>query len=255
MNKLLFPVLLACMLAHIPTQAASPIWEESVKEPARSSVSDKPQKRPQRQLPKIYIEPDEKEQAAVDEKLKKSEAAAASSVKKSTKPAAGKQQAAARRPASAQLMRTPQYADFSTVKNEAGGYQLAVPKSFGSDPLASLPSSNGPMLLRIRDNNCMCAATVADKNDMVSYRPAEGFAEPKNSRTLYTWQHGSASALWKCTLSSSTDFYGDKMRVKAVCDYQGRSYQLLYVFPAAKINYFLPQALYSLNSFRFLTNE
>lgn len=255
MNKIFLALFLSCCFLHLPVQAAEPIWEESVKNPAAGEVSATP-KAPQRirhDPPRIYIEPNAKEQTDLSEKLKKN-TAAAKTAPTAKKPARNRPAAAAR-PATRWIMRTPQYADFTTVKNEAGGYQLAVPKCFGSDPLASLPSSQGPMLLRISDNNCMCAATVADAGDTVSYKPAENLPDLKNSRTLYTWQHGSSPVVWTCRLSSCTDFYGSKMQLKAVCSYQGRSYQLLYMFPSEKINTFLPQALYSLNSFRFLTNK
>lgn len=147
-----------------------------------------------------------------------------------------------------QFLRTPQAGDFVTANSAAGSYSLLLPKAFGDDPLAQLPSAQGAMLVRAASNTLMCAATVLDPTDTVSYdaqQPLPAYADKK----LYCrWQHGTALA-WDCTLSRYEDFYGDKLLLEASAKQNGKTYQLLYVMPAKQTRIYLPQALYSLDSF------
>ena len=56
-----------------------------------------------------------------------------------------------------QFMRTPQASDFTIVSSKAGCYNIAVPNSFGKNPLADLPQAEGAMLVRTADNTLMLA--------------------------------------------------------------------------------------------------
>lgn len=153
-----------------------------------------------------------------------------------------------------QFLRTPQPGDFVTANSAAGNYSLLLPQAFGSDPLEQLPSAQGAMLVRAASNTLMCAATVLDPTDTVSYdaqQPLPAYADKK----LYCrWQHGT-TLVWDCTLSRHENFYGDKLLLEASARQNGKTYQLLYVMPAEQMRIYLPQALYSLDSFAVNENK
>lgn len=145
-----------------------------------------------------------------------------------------------------QYLRTPQAGDFVTVTNAKGGYSLAVPSSFGSDPLAQLPCAEGSMLVRTASDVLMLAATVLDAGDSTSPLPA--YADAK----LYCgWLHP-GELNWDCRLSRHNDYHGDKLLLQAQAQQAGKTYQLLFVMPKAKQDIYLVQALYSLHSFKLL---
>ena len=133
-----------------------------------------------------------------------------------------------------QFMRTPQASDFTVVSSEAGGHSMAVPKSFGKNPLADLPQADGAMLVRTASNILMLAATVLDPADTTSFKATEALPVYENAKVYWQWQHGS-QFIWNCRLSAHNDYHGNK---------------LLYVMPAAQADTYLPQALYSLDSFK-----
>ena len=144
-------------------------------------------------------------------------------------------------------MRTPQASDFISVSSEAGGYSMAVPKAFGKNSLADLPQAEGAMLVRTAGNNLMLAATVLDPADTASFKATEALPVYENAKVYWQWQHGS-QLIWNCRLSAHNDYHGNKLLLTAEATQNGKTYQLLYVMPAAD-NY-LPQALYSLDSFK-----
>ncbi|OLA39567.1 hypothetical protein [Phascolarctobacterium succinatutens] len=146
-----------------------------------------------------------------------------------------------------QFMRTPQASDFISVSSEAGGYSMAVPKAFGKNSLADLPQAEGAMLVRTAGNNLMLAATVLDPADTASFKATEALPVYENAKVYWQWQHGS-QLIWNCRLSAHNDYHGNKLLLTAEATQNGKTYQLLYVMPAAD-NY-LPQALYSLDSFK-----
>lgn len=148
-----------------------------------------------------------------------------------------------------QFMRTPQASDFISVSSEAGGYSMAVPKAFGKNPLADLPQAEGAMLVRTAGNTLMLAATVLDPADTASFKATEALPVYENAKVYWQWQHGN-QLIWTCRLSAHNDYHGNKLLLTAEAQQNGKTYQLLYVIPAAQADNYLPQALYSLDSFK-----
>ena len=148
-----------------------------------------------------------------------------------------------------QFMRTPQASDFISVNSEAGGYSMSVPKAFGKNPLADLPQTEGAMLVRTAGNNLMLAATVLDPADTASFKATEALPVYENAKVYWQWQHGS-QLIWTCRLSAHNDYHGDKLLLTAEAQQNGKTYQLLYVMPALQADNYLPQAIYSLDSFK-----
>lgn len=148
-----------------------------------------------------------------------------------------------------QFMRTPQASDFTSVSSEAGGYSMAVPKAFGKNPLADLPQTEGAMLVRTAGNNLMLAATVLDPADTASFKATEALPVYENAKVYWQWQHGN-QLIWTCRLSAHNDYHGNKLLLTAEAQLNGKTYQLLYVMPALQADNYLPQAIYSLDSFK-----
>ena len=148
-----------------------------------------------------------------------------------------------------QFMRTPQASDFTSISSEAGGYSMSVPKAFGKNPLADLPQTEGAMLVRTAGNNLMLAATVLDPADTASFKATEALPVYENAKVYWQWQHGS-QLIWTCRLSAHNDYHGNKLLLTAEAQQNGKSYQLLYVMPALQADNYLPQAIYSLDSFK-----
>jgi hypothetical protein len=148
-----------------------------------------------------------------------------------------------------QFMRTPQASDFISVSSEAGGYSIAVPKAFGKNPLADLPQAEGAMLVRTADNTLMLAATVLDPADTASFKATEALPVYENAKVYWQWQHGN-QLIWTCRLSAHNDYHGNKLLLTAEAQQNGKTYQLLYVMPAMQADNYLPQAIYSLDSFK-----
>lgn len=148
-----------------------------------------------------------------------------------------------------QFMRTPQASDFTSVSSEAGGYSMAVPKAFGENPLADLPQAEGAMLVRTAGNTLMLAATMLDAADTASFKATEALPVYENAKVYWQWQHGN-QFIWNCRLSAHNDYHGNKLLLTAEAQQNGKTYQLLYVMPAAQADTYLPQAIYSLDSFK-----
>lgn len=148
-----------------------------------------------------------------------------------------------------QFMRTPQASDFISVSSEAGGYSMAVPKAFGKNPLADLPQAEGAMLVRTAGNTLMLAATVLDPADTASFKATEALPVYENAKVYWQWQHGN-QLIWTCRLSAHNDYHGNKLLLTAEAQQNGKTYQLLYVMPTMQADNYLPQALYSLDSFK-----
>lgn len=148
-----------------------------------------------------------------------------------------------------QFMRTPQVNDFTVVSSETGGYSMAVPKAFGKNPLADLPQADGAMLVRTASNILMLAATVLDAADTASFKATEALPVYENAKVYWQWQHGN-QFIWNCRLSAHNDYHGNKLLLTAEAQQNGKTYQLLYVMPAAQADTYLPQAIYSLDSFK-----
>ena len=148
-----------------------------------------------------------------------------------------------------QFMRTPQASDFTIISSEAGGYSMAVPKAFGKNPLADLPQAEGAMLVRTAGNTLMLAATVLDPADTASFKATEALPVYENAKVYWQWQHGN-QLIWTCRLSAHNDYHGDKLLLTAEAQQNGKTYQLLYVMPALQADNYLPQAIYSLDSFK-----
>lgn len=147
-----------------------------------------------------------------------------------------------------QFLRTPQASDFISVSSEAGGYSMAVPKAFGKNPLADLPQAEGAMLVRTAGNTLMLAATVLDPADTASFKATEALPVYENAKVYWQWQHGN-QLIWTCRLSAHNDYHGDKLLLTAEAQQNGKTYQLLYVMPSLQADNYLPQAIYSLDSF------
>lgn len=148
-----------------------------------------------------------------------------------------------------QFMRTPQATDFEQVTSVSGGYSLALPRIFGANPLSGLPQTEGAMLVRTAGNMLMCAVTMLDAGDTVSFNAQQPLPKYENTKVYLHWQHGTA-LLWSCTLSRQNDYHGDKMLLEAEATQNGRTYQMLFVMPAKRYTYLLPQAVYALDSFK-----
>lgn len=148
-----------------------------------------------------------------------------------------------------QFMRTPQASDFISVSSEAGGYSMAIPKSFGKNPLADLPQAEGPMLVRTASNILMLAATVLDPADTASFKATEALPVYENAKVYCQWQHGN-QLIWTCRLSAHNDYHGNKLLLTAEAQQNGKTYQLLYVMPSLQADNYLPQSIYSLDSFK-----
>lgn len=148
-----------------------------------------------------------------------------------------------------QFMRTPQASDFTSISSEAGGYSMSVPKAFGKNPLADLPQTEGAMLVRTAGNTLMLAATVLDPADTASFKATEALPVYENAKVYWQWQHGS-QFIWTCRLSAHNDYHGDKLLLTAEAQQNGKTFQLLYVMPALQADNYLPQAIYSIDSFK-----
>lgn len=148
-----------------------------------------------------------------------------------------------------QFMRTPQASDFISVSSEAGGYSIAVPKAFGKNPLADLPQAEGAMLVRTAGNTLMLAATVLDPADTASFKATEALPVYENAKVYWQWQHGN-QLIWTCRLSAHNDYHGNKLLLTAEAQQNNKTYQLLYVMPSLQADNYLPQAIYSLDSFK-----
>lgn len=148
-----------------------------------------------------------------------------------------------------QFMRTPQASDFISVSSEAGGYSIAVPKAFGKNPLADLPQAEGAMLVRTAGNTLMLAATVLDPADTASFKATEALPVYETAKVYWQWQHGN-QLIWTCRLSAHNDYHGNKLLLTAEAQQNNKTYQLLYVMPAMQADNYLPQAIYSLDSFK-----
>lgn len=146
-------------------------------------------------------------------------------------------------------MRTPQATDFEQVTSVSGGYSLALPRIFGANPLSSLPQTEGAMLVRTAGNMLMCAVTMLDAGDTVSFNAQQPLPKYESTNVYLHWQHG-AALLWSCTLSRQNDYHGDKMLLEAEATQNGRTYQMLFVMPAQRYTDLLPQAVYALDSFK-----
>lgn len=147
-----------------------------------------------------------------------------------------------------QFMRTPQATDFEQVTSVSGGYSLALPRIFGANPLSGLPQTEGAMLVRTAGNMLMCAVTMLDASDTVSFEAQQPLPKYENTKVYLHWQHGTA-LLWSCKLSRQNDYHGDKMLLEAEATQNGRTYQMLFVMPAKRYTDLLPQAVYALDSF------
>ena len=148
-----------------------------------------------------------------------------------------------------QFMRTPQATDFEQVTSVSGGYSLALPRIFGANPLSGLPQTEGAMLVRTAGNMLMCAVTMLDASDTVSFDAQQPLPKYESTKVYLHWQHG-AALLWSCTLSRQNDYHGDKMLLEAEATQNGRTYQMLFVMPATRYTDLLPQAVYALDSFK-----
>lgn len=148
-----------------------------------------------------------------------------------------------------QFMRTPQATDFEQVTSVSGGYSIALPRIFGANPLSGLPQTEGAMLVRTAGNMLMCAVTMLDASDTVSFEAQQPLPKYENTKVYLHWQHG-AALLWSCTLSRQNDYHGDKMLLEAEATQGAKTYQMLFVMPAQRYTDLLPQAVYALDSFK-----
>lgn len=154
-----------------------------------------------------------------------------------------------KQPLPRQFMRTPQATDFEQVTSVSGGYSLALPRIFGANPLSGLPQTEGAMLVRTAGNMLMCAVTMLDAGDTVSFNAQQPLPKYENTKVYLHWQHG-AALLWSCTLSRQNDYHGDKMLLEAEATQGAKTYQMLFVMPAQRYTDLLPQAIYALDSFK-----
>ncbi len=164
-------------------------------------------------------------------------------------------------PASQQFMRTPQTGDFAAAASPAG-YSINLPTAFGEDQLAGYVQ--GPMLLHATNDNLFAAVSMQDPNNTESYSQASPLPDYADKKVWWRWvlnaplpanaQVGNTAqkvnAVWNCSLSTYSDFIGDKVILQAETQIAGKTYQQLYVMPAADMYTLLPQALQSLASMK-----
>lgn len=223
-----------------------------------AAQTQKEAKNAQAQAPKpapVQAEEQSKQEQAPDAAPAKAQAQAAPVV--SSKPVADaskpkpkpKLSLVGKPPLPRQFMRTPQATDFEQVTSVSGGYSLALPRIFGANPLSGLPQTEGAMLVRTAGNMLMCAVTMLDAGDTVSFNAQQPLPKYENTKVYLHWQHVSA-LLWSCTLSRQNDYHGDKMLLEAEATQNGRTYQMLFVMPAQRYTDLLPQAVYALDSFK-----
>ncbi len=155
---------------------------------------------------------------------------------------------AAPAPPSLKNLPQPQPADFYLLHNPYGPYSIALPRAFGADPLAEMKNLRGPMLLRQASENLLLAVNIADPADTRHYRPAQRLPDFPDKQVLLAWEQGERLH-WQCVLSTCSDFYGSKAILQAEAAENGKTCELLYVFPSDNMEHYLAQALYSLNSF------
>lgn len=279
------PALLACalLLAAGTAYAATPdeLWQDYQKRP--DIVSTTPVKQTPHELPPITVEPKEstpdapanvkeqseqaqtpnpapaqaKEQSKQAPNAAPEKAQAQAALVVSSKPVADaskpkpkpKLSLVGKPPLPRQFMRTPQATDFEQVTSVSGGYSLALPRIFGANPLSGLPQTEGAMLVRTAGNMLMCAVTMLEAGDTVSFNAQQPLPKYENTKVYLHWQHG-AALLWSCTLSRQNDYHGDKMLLEAEATQNGRTYQMLFVMPAQRYTDLLPQAVYALDSFK-----
>lgn len=157
-------------------------------------------------------------------------------------------------PQSQQYLRTPLPGDLAPVVSTDGGYSIALPLAFGSDPLADLPQARHIALLRAAHDTLYCAATLLDPTDTKSYQSAAALPSFEDKQVYARWQQD-AALTWDCSLSRHNDYHGDKLLLEAQAQQNGKTYQLLYVLPYRQLATYLPQALYSLSSFQLLASS
>lgn len=201
----------------------------------------------------VQAEEQSKQEQAPDAAPAKAQAQAAPVV--SSKPVADaakpkpKLNLVGKQPLPRQFMRTPQATDFEQVTSVSGGYSLALPRIFGANPLSGLPQTEGAMLVRTAGNMLMCAVTMLDAGDTVSFNAQQPLPKYENTKVYLHWQHG-ADLLWSCTLSRQNDYHGDKILLEAEATQGAKTYQMLFVMPAQRYTDLLPQAVYALDSFK-----
>lgn len=128
-------------------------------------------------------------------------------------------------------------------------YHLSMPTTFGSNPLASLPGTDGPMVIRVQNNTLFMAINVIDPLDTTSFNSTQSLPEFEQKKPIIQWVFGTEGQL-KCQASEYNGFYGDAIIVEGKQFANGKTYELLFSFPKSHTFEYLPTVLYSLNSFK-----
>ncbi len=197
-----------------------------------------------KRAPRISVEPNKQHDEYLKNRGRTQDKASSRSAAQQGADAAAKSRVPVR-PAPKQYMRAPMASEFVSVKNPA--YTVLMPKSFGGDLLEGIIW--GPMMIRGENDNLFVAVNIEGKNDPgYSTEPLPDF---KGKKIYWTWTHVSAIA-WNCSLSRYGDAAGRKIILDAKTQSSGNTFEVLYVFPAKEMYRYLPQALYSLNSFRLV---
>lgn len=152
-----------------------------------------------------------------------------------------------KQPLPVKYMQPPDPQSFQAVVK--ADYHLSVPTIFGPNPLANLPGTDGPMLLRIQDNTLYMAVNVVDPNDAKSFNATKFLPNFEQKKIFINWLFGTQGQL-SCEASEYNGFYGNTIIIEAKQNTNGKTYELLYSFPTAKVFDYLPTVLYSLNSFK-----
>lgn len=198
-----------------------------------------------KKAPRISVEPNKQHAEYLKNRGKTPEKAGSGSTAQKRGAGDAAKPRAAVRPATKQYMRAPMASEFVSVKHPA--YTVLMPKSFGGDLLEGIIW--GPMMIRGANDNLFIAVNITGKNDPgYSTEPLPDF---KGKKIYWTWTHVSAIA-WNCSLSRYGDAAGRKIILDAKTQNAGNAIEVLYAFPANEMYRYLPQALYSLNSFRLV---
>lgn len=151
-------------------------------------------------------------------------------------------------PQSMHFMARPQPEQFTVVSNKAG-YLVSVPKAFGSDPLSGFKGIEGPMLLYTANSTTVMAVNLIDPMDFEHYDPIQALPSLDNKQLLAKWLQPSFLN-WQCELSRINDYRGDIMLLEGQSPSSHGTYEILFAFPFQQYDSLLPQALYTMNSFR-----
>lgn len=152
-----------------------------------------------------------------------------------------------KQPVPVKYMQAPNPQSFQPIVKK--DYHLSLPSNFGSDPLANLPGTDGPMLVRFKDDVLFMAVNVIDPTDTTSFNANQALPQFDQKTQIVKWFFGPQGQL-ECLASEYKGFYGDAIVIEGKQVASGKTYELLFSFPKAQAFEYLPTVMYALNSFK-----